>query len=77
MVGVEEGKDKLFGPLIGFVDLNSILYEFQRIEHIGNAVEQVSLSSLFENVSIKCFFIALGDDVPGLGGTFVAVVDGV
>jgi hypothetical protein len=74
MVGSKKSKDELVGSLVGLVDSNAALHELYRVNHESNAIEELPLSCLFEDISIKELFVGLGNDIPGLDRSLVAVI---
>lgn len=77
VIGLVESAHVLSHLLVGLVDGDSLLNELERIEHKGDPVEQVAATSLVLDVLVELVLVALRDDVPGLGGARVAVVEGV
>jgi len=61
--------------LVCLVDLNTVFLELYWVNHESNAVEELPLSCLFEDIGIKKLFVAFGNDIPGFDGPLVAVVE--
>ena len=77
VVGPEESENVLFGALVGFVDFDAVGHEFQGVNHKSDAVEELPLACLLEDVGVKEFLVRLGNHIPGLDGPLVTVVEGV
>ena len=77
MVCTEESQDVLPRSLISLVHLYTDLHQFDRVDHEGYAIQKLPFPSFLEHKRIELLLIALGDDIPCLCGSFMAIVDGV
>lgn len=77
-----ESQDVALSALVYLVNLYTLLDEVQGVDHQGYPVEEGLLAFrhvlvLVQDVVVHLLFVRLRDNVPGLGGPFVIVVEGV
>jgi hypothetical protein len=77
VVSTEEGQNVVLGVLISLVDLDSMFHQLKGVNHESNAVEELPLSGLVQDIGIEFIFVGFGNHVPGLDASLVTIVDGV
>jgi hypothetical protein len=77
VIGFEECANVVTLSLMCFVNGNSNANELERVEHEGDAVEQVGSARSVTDVLIELLFELLRNDVPRFCIPFMIVIDGV
>lgn len=74
MVSIEEGANELFGLLYCLVYSDTLLYQFQRVNHESYPTDHLPITIMFFHKLIKLILIVLWNNVPDLPRPCMAVI---